>query len=79
MLAKKDAAWEYECPIYPCVREYFKLEWADENTKYKYVNLYNTKELGFEEFMLQYTRYIRYALNIGNCWKDAERIIVSKF
>ncbi len=70
-LTQKDAVWEYECPVYPSVQEYFGLQWVNKNTKYKYVNLYSTRELEFEEFMLQYTSYIRCALNLKNCWKGS--------
>ena len=69
-LTQKDAVWEYECPVYPSVREFFGLEWVNENTKYKFVNLYRTRELGFEDFMMQYTEYIRCALDLIKCWKD---------
>ena len=64
----EDRVWVNEWPIYPCVREALELEWVDNSTKYRMVKVGETKEVTFEEYMWEYSKFIYHSMEIQKIW-----------
>ena len=67
-LAKEDAVWANEIPIYPSVIKWMDLKWVEYDSVYTMVKLNEIKKVTFHDYMKEYICYVNYSLKVQEVW-----------